>query len=382
MKPSVLLDYFVSKKSEMIQSLETLVNFESPSSNKKLLDVLAAHLKSMFEPLASQIEVIEQKKYGNQIKVVFDPWNQLGDNSYNLILCHFDTVWSEGTIQTRPFKISEGKAWGPGVLDMKGGIILTEYAFRAIHDFKMKLHHPIILLLSGDEEIGSMTSRPIIEENVKSAKYVFVPESPLPNGVLKTARKGTARFVIEIEGRAAHSGIEPEKGISAITELAEQVLHINQLSNINEGTTINVGVVEGGTKVNVVAPKAMAEVDVRVWSQDEMDRIDAAFNSLKTFTPGIKIKVSGGFTRPPMERTEEIGNLFEKAKEFAESFGLDLQESPTGGASDGNFTAALGIPTLDGLGPVGEGAHAEHEHVVLDSIPARAALLTSLLTIP
>ena len=363
----------------MIDAVETLVKFESPSSDKKLLDLLADHLQERFGKLATDLVVFQQKEYGNQIKVMFGSNEKNKSKDPVIILCHYDTVWAEGTLKERPFQIKNGQAFGPGALDMKGGIILVEYAFRAIQELDIQLPRPVILLLTGDEEIGSITSRSIIEDVAKGASRALIPEAPLPGGVLKTARKGGARFVLNIKGKAAHSGVEPEKGISAVTELAHQILKINLLCDLEKGTTLNVGVVEGGTKTNVIPPFAKADIDVRVWTESEEKRITNAFSNLEPVNPKVKINVTGGFTRPPMERTEGIAKLFEFAKNIANQIDLDLKEAPTGGGSDGNFTAALGIPTLDGLGVVGDGVHADHEHFIVDSLPQRAALLTSLI---
>lgn len=378
MEPANLLEYFRNRQSEMLSTLETYVNYETPSSDKSLLDKLALHFKQRFSRITDEVKIINQQKFGNHLKIVFKN-NRSYSNRPALILCHFDTVWPEGTTKDRPFLINKNKAFGPGVLDMKGGIVLVEYALCAIQDLRIDMPRPVIVLLNSDEEIGSDSSRAMIEEHALKADYVLVPESPLPNGVLKTARKGTGRFLLDIVGRAAHSGVEPEKGINANTELAFQILYLDGLNDPETGTSINVGVVQGGTKVNVISPRASAEVDVRIWTEDEMKKIEDKIFGIKAKIPGIKINVEGGFDRPPMERTKKIADLFEKAKKYGQSISLDLEENSTGGASDGNFTAALGIPTLDGLGPVGEGAHAESEYIEIDSLPARAALLTLLL---
>ncbi len=378
MDSAILLDYFRNRQSDMVKSLETLVNYESPSSDKRLLDMLALHFKQRFSKIAEEVKIINQQKFGNHLKVVFKK-NRSYSNRPALILCHFDTVWPQGTTKDRPFRIKKNKAYGPGVLDMKGGIVLVESVFHAVQDLQIDIPRPVILLLTADEEIGSNSSRSMIEELALKSEYVLVPESPLPNGVLKTARKGTGRFLLDIEGRAAHSGVEPEKGINAITELAHQILFLHGLNDPEKGSSVNVGVIQGGTKVNVIAARASAEIDVRIWTENERKKIEDKIFGIKAKIPGIKIRIEGGFSRPPMERTKKIARLFEKAKKYGQTLSLELEENSTGGASDGNFTAALGIPTLDGLGPVGEGAHAESEYVEIDSLPARAALLTLLL---
>jgi glutamate carboxypeptidase len=235
------------------------------------------------------------------------------------------------------------------------------------------------VLFTCDEEIGSPTSRAVIEETARGAALAYVLESPLPGGTLKTARKGTGDYRVRITGRAAHAGVEPQKGISATQELAQQILALHSLNDYAAGTTINVGVVHAGTRPNVVAAAAEAHVDVRVQTLAEADRIDAAIRGLRPHLPGAVLDIEGGLNRPPMERTPEMASLFARARDIAASMGVDLQEGSTGGGSDGNFTAALGIPTVDGLGPEGEGAHAAHEHVLTESFPRRAALVAGLL---
>jgi glutamate carboxypeptidase len=262
---------------------------------------------------------------------------------------------------------------------MKASLVLVEFALRAIADLRLRPPRPVVVLLTSDEEIGSPTSRATIEAEACRAAYALVLEPPLPGGRLKTSRKGVGRFDVEVEGRAAHAGVEPEKGLNAIVELAHQVLRIQALADPVAGTTVNVGVVEGGTVPNVVPARATARVDVRVTRRDEAMRIEEAMQSLTPVTPGAGVTARGGFNRPPMERTPEIAALFELARVVGRSLGLDLAEGSTGGASDGNFTAAVGLPTLDGLGPLGAGAHAEDEHVEVESLPGRAALLAALL---
>jgi glutamate carboxypeptidase len=295
-----------------------------------------------------------------------------------LILCHFDTVWAVGTLDARPFRIESGKAYGPGVFDMKSSLVLAEYALRATGDLKLALSRPVTILMTSDEEVGSHTSRSLIEEEAKNAAYVLVMESPLPGGVLKTTRKGIGGWDLSISGRAAHAGIEPEKGISAIQELAHQILKLHSLTVMAKGTTVNVGVVRGGTVSNVVAPHASAEIDVRAWTQEEADRVAAAIQNLQPVTPGVTLQVTGGWNRPPLE-TRVTSDLFQRARAIGHRLGLDLQEGGTGGGSDGNITGALGVPTLDGLGVPGAGAHADHEHIEIDKIGERAALLVALL---
>jgi glutamate carboxypeptidase len=250
---------------------------------------------------------------------------------------------------------------------------------RALRERGLKPKRKLQVLFTPDEEIGSPSSRPVIESNAKGAAVAFVLESPLPGGTLKTARKGTGDYLVRITGRAAHAGVEPQKGISATGELARQILALHALNDYERGTTVNVGVVHGGTRPNVVAAEAEAHVDVRVETLAEADRIDAAIRGLMPQLPGAQLDISGGLNRPPMERSAAMAELFGLARRNAAAMGVELHEGSTGGGSDGNFTAAMGVPTLDGLGPEGEGAHAAHEHVLTESFPRRVALLAGLL---
>ncbi|MBN1485210.1 MAG: M20 family metallopeptidase [Chloroflexia bacterium] len=374
---STLHDYFSARQDEMLAVLEELVLHESPSDDKVLLDLLARRLQQRFAALGVETELLPQETAGDHLRV-YQPAPAPG-RPPALLLCHYDTVWPAGTLQERPFRIEGGRAWGPGVYDMKAGILLAEFALRAVRDLDLTLPRPVVVLLNSDEEVGSATSRSWIEEQARLAEYVLVLESALPGNVLKTARKGVGHFQIEIEGRAAHSGGEPEKGRSAIQELALQILHLHGLSDLEQGTTVNVGVVRGGTRSNVVAAQAQAEVDVRAWTREEAQRIEAVVRGLQPRTPDVELKVRGGFERWPMERSPAVAELFARVQEIGRALGLDLSEGSSGGGSDGNFCAALGVPTLDGLGVPGDGAHAEHEHILLDALPDRAALLAAAL---
>ncbi len=295
------------------------------------------------------------------------------------MLLHFDTVWPAGTLADMPFRIEDDRAYGPGTFDMKASLVLVEFALRAIRESGRRLPRPVVVLCTSDEEIGSPTSRRLIEEHARRSAYALVMEAPLPGGRLKTARKGVGRFSLTIEGRPAHAGVEPEKGISAVRELAHQILQVHALADSSAGTTVNVGVVRGGTTPNVIPAQATAEVDVRVVTADEEHRIEAAFAGLKAVTPGVRLSVQGGFNRPPMERSPQIAALFERVRQIGQTLGLDLEEGSTGGGSDGNFTAAMGLPTIDGLGMPGAGAHAHHEHIEIAAFPERAAFLAALL---
>jgi glutamate carboxypeptidase len=371
-----LLEHLESQKEAMLKELALLVTHESPSRDKAALDGLVRKLARRFLAHDNEVEIIENPEGGDHIRARFGASQT---EKPTLVLGHFDTVWPVGTLERLPFRIEDGRAFGPGVFDMKASIVLLAFAIEAIRALKLPLPRPVVVLLTSDEEIGSPTSRRLIEDEARGSAFALVLEPPLPGGRLKTARKGVGQFVVTIEGRAAHAGIEPEKGVSAVHELAHQVLHLHGLSRPSEGTTVNVGVVQGGTTPNVVAAQAVARVDVRVARPDEAERIETAMRGLRPVLSGAVVTATGQFNRPPMERTAQIAALFEQARTIGQSLKLELEEGATGGASDGNFTAALGVPTLDGLGVEGAGAHAENEHILIRSLPERAALLASFL---
>lgn len=372
-----LLEFLTPLRDAMVESLGSLVAFESPSREKPALDALAVFLAERFQTLGLHVDQLANPSGGDHLRL------RLGDPSDNrppaLVLCHFDTVWSLGTLARMPFRVEGGRAYGPGAFDMKASLVIAEFALRAILTLGLRPSRPIVLLFTSDEEIGSPTSRLLIEEEASRSAYVLVTEPPLSGDRFKTARKGVGRFTLEITGRASHAGVEPEKGLSAVVELAHQILAVTEIADPPSGTTVNVGVVRGGTTSNVVPASATAEIDVRASSLDEAKRVEAAMAGLRPVLPGVILGVGGGFNRPPMERTPQVASLYERARAVASTLGMDLGEGSTGGGSDGNFTAALGLPTLDGLGAPGAGAHAENEHVLVDRLPARAALLAALL---
>jgi glutamate carboxypeptidase len=291
-----------------------------------------------------------------------------------------DTVWPPGTIRERPFRVANGLAYGPGILDMKAGIAVTLHALEAIQALGLKPRQRVRVLFNSDEEVGSTTSRQIIEEEARKSTHVFCLEPGAgPQGALKTGRKGVGMFQIKVTGRAAHAGNEPEKGISAVEEMAHQILKLHSLTDFNRGTTVNVGVVNGGTVRNQVAPLAEALVDLRVASMEEAQRVEREILSLEPVLSGAVVEVTGGLNRPPMERTESTAMLLEIVRRHAEPLGIQLTEAQVGGGSDAQFAAAVGTPVLDGLGGVGEGPHAVHEYVTVAELPRRTALLVSIL---
>jgi len=371
-----LLDDLRPRLGEMTKALRQLVETESPSLDKPALDRLATWLAERSEAIGGAVERVANPDGGDHLIARF-----FGGGSAEkpiLVLGHYDTVWPSGTLARIPFRSEEGRAFGPGIFDMKASLILAEFALGSLGRLGLRPNRPVDLLVTSDEEIGSPNSRSLIEERARGASCVLVLEPPLPDGSLKTARKGVGHFVIEVEGKSAHAGVEPEKGISAIGELAQQILRLHAMTDLASGVSVNVGVIEGGTTSNVVAARASARVDIRARTLDQARSIEAAIRGLTPTTPGARLTIRGGINRPPMERTPGVVALFERARALGRSIGLELGEGATGGGSDGNFTAALGVPTLDGLGCRGLGAHADHEQVDLDSLPERAALLAML----
>ncbi len=373
---------FDTSRDSYLAWLHESVERETPSRDKAACDAFARWLCES-DWLRAKAETIANDSGGDHIvlrcRYGYDSQRDRMDETRKpaLVLAHYDTVWPLGTTTARPYSCDAKTIRGPGVYDMKASLLIILLAqFALLHG---KPFRNFDILITSDEEIGSPTSRALIEEMARGAEYVLVLEPPLSDGSLKTARKGVGGYTIEARGRSAHAGVEPEKGANAIVELAHQMLKIQSLADPSIGTTLSVGTVEGGTTPNVVPDRASCRVDARAATVAEAERIDDAIRSLRPITPGTTLHVSGGFNRPPMERTPAIATLFERAREIGRTLGMELTEGSTGGGSDGNFTAALGIPTLDGLGAMGGGAHSEDEWVLIESIPERAALLAALL---
>jgi glutamate carboxypeptidase len=362
---------------EIVELLGELVRRESPSRDKAALDALGTLLAERLIDLGASAENVPNAVGGDHVLGRF-PRNS--DLRPALVLGHFDTVWPRGTLERLPFRVDEeGRAFGPGVFDMKASLAIFLAVIKQLRKSWELLPRPIWVLLTSDEEIGSPTSRGLIEKLASQCAYALILEPALADGGLKTSRKGVGRFRLEVEGKAAHAGVAPHDGRSAILGLARQILKLETLQDLAAGTTINVGVIEGGTTPNVVPALASAEIDVRVASQAEESRIVSAFRSLASGMEGIRLKMTGSFNRPPMERTPAVSALFEQALEIGRRLNLELTEGSSGGGSDGNFTAAMGVPTLDGLGARGGGAHADDEHVIVASLHERAELLSGLL---
>ena len=373
---TTLLPHFAARQEALLAAIRALVEVETPSRDKPRLDAFIAGLAAAYAAAGAATEIVASARRGDHLRARFA--QDAGAARPALILCHYDTVWPVGALATHPFRIEEGKAYGPGILDMQSSLALVEFSLRAIAELGLALPRPVTVLVTSDEEIGSGASRALIEAEARGAAYVLVLEPPLANGALKTARKGTGSFTVEAIGRAAHAGVEPEKGVNAIAEMGHQILAIQQLNQPAEGTTVNAGVITGGTATNVIPARCTVKVDVRAWTQNEADRVDAAMRSLAPVLPGAAVQVRGGWNRPPLERAATAA-LFARAQAIGRQLGMELQEGSTGGGSDGNFTGALGVPTLDGLGVPGAGAHADDEHILVDQLAPRAALLTALL---
>ena len=384
MKPDghgpAVLSYFEARRSEMLGFTRWLVEQESMSREAEATRRIAENLGESLASTGAAVELLNDPAYGSTLRARFDC---LGDQSPNdkqlLIVGHLDTVWPLGTLAARPFRIDGDRAFGPGIFDMKSGVMLASFAMRAIKELGLGPRRNVTLLMTCDEETGSHFSRSVIEEEARRTHAALVLEPPIPGGTIKTGRKGVGEFELIIRGRPAHAGNDPRAGISAITELAHQILAINKLNDYDRGTTLNVGVARGGVLSNVIAAEAHAFVDMRFQNVKEGERITEAIFQLQPVVDGARIEVRGGINRPPLVRTPETGELFEQARRLASEIGYDLKEGSVGGGSDGNFIAALGVPVLDGLGVDGAGAHAEHEHIIISDIPRRAALLTRLI---
>jgi len=372
------LHHFAEHRDDMVQTIQQLVEIESPSDTKQAVDRLGAVLAGRFDDLGGHVRFHRAEKFGNHLQVDFP--GQRGGKPV-LLLGHLDTVYPIGTLASMPFRVADGRAWGPGTLDMKSGIALALHAIEGLQAFHGRvLPRPVTALLVSDEEVGSDSSREITERLAKESSAVLVLEPSYGlHGAVKTARKGIGEYRITVQGKAAHSGLDFEAGDSAVLELAKQIVEISRLTDLKRGLTLNVGTIQGGTRVNVIAAQASAGIDVRIARIKDAAGIDRKLRSLKPFNRRCKIAIAGGLNRPPMERTATVAAVYKKAAQIAQQLGWRLDEAAVGGGSDGNFTAALGIPTLDGLGGVGEGAHATHESVLISELPRRAALLAGLI---
>jgi glutamate carboxypeptidase len=379
------LAYFKERRDAIVSTIRELVEIESPSDNKAAVNQLAEAVAEKFSRLGGEVRFHQAKDFGNHLQVNF-----AGKSAKPvLLLGHYDTVYPLGTLATMPCRVEHNKLTGPGVLDMKSGIALMLHALAALQEWHLgspggeqsrELPRPVTVLLVSDEEVGSDSSRTITESLAKKAAAVLVFEPSYGRqGAVKTARKGVGEYLVKVTGKASHAGLDFQKGVNAILELARQIEKISGFTDLKKGLTVNVGIVSGGSRTNVVPAEAVAQIDVRIARMKDAAGIDKKMRSLRAFNRKCKIEISGGINRPPMERTSGVAALYTQAVAIARELGWKLGEAAVGGGSDGNFTAGLGIPTLDGLGGVGDGAHATHEHILISELPRRAALVAGLI---
>lgn len=365
------------KQPALLKLLRRLVESESPSADKAAVDRCMALAASQAKALGGRIKLHRQRAFGDVLEARFGPRSKSPSAQPLLLLGHLDTVWPIGTLRSMPWRIADGRLAGPGVLDMKAGVAMAFTAIEMLAEASL-LQREIILLLNPDEEVGSPVSRPITERLAAQSAAVYVLE-PAKGLAYKTARKGTGNWRIDVTGVAAHAGLDFEKGASAIRELARFIESVSNFTDLPRGLTVTVGTVGGGSATNVIPAHAWAEIDVRIARKTDGPRIERRFASLKTADPRCSLTLTGSINRPPMERTRGTVQLYRRAQALAAELGYALPEAAVGGASDGNFTSALGIPTLDGMGAVGDGAHARHESVAIEHLAPRAALLAGLL---
>ena len=363
----------------MLDTIKALVVLESPTTDKAAVDRCGGELRRRLEAIGARVNTVRQSDRGDHLRAEFTAAGTGSGERPVLLLGHFDTVWPIGQLGRMPIVEEHGRLHGPGIFDMKAGIALGMLAARSLVAATPPLTRPVVMLWTTDEEVGSATSRQLIEQEAGRSAAVLVLEPSLPGGAVKTSRKGCGGYEVVVHGISAHAGIEPQKGASAIQELAHQILRINALQDLAAGISVNVVQASGGTRSNVIPDQARVVVDVRVPTMEAAGGVELAFAALTPVDSRTRIETRGGFDRPPLERTAAVARLYDQAKAIAREFGQDLGEGGTGGGSDGNFTAALGIPTLDGLGAVGDGAHALHEHVVVDALCDRAALIAGLI---
>jgi glutamate carboxypeptidase len=369
-----ILTFCESEQPWLLDLIAALVRAESPTDDKTAVDACGRVVQEQLETCGARVTRLPQAGCGDQLLA---HWGD-GDRQL-LLLGHIDTVWRVGQLSAMPCAERDGRLYGPGVFDMKAGVALGIQAVRALRSAGRMPASRVSMLLTTDEETGSRMSRGLVEAEARRSAAVLVLEPSLPGGALKTSRKGCGEYELLVRGKAAHAGVDPSKGASAIRELALKVIGLEALQDLDRGVTLNVGLISGGMRANVVPDAARAIVDVRVPTLADAQVVDAAMRALAPELPGTSLQVRGGIDRPPLERSDSVVRLYQIARQIAAELGHGLAEGSTGGGSDGNFTAALGTPTLDGLGAVGDGAHASHEHVTVADLPWRAALIAGLL---
>jgi len=360
----------------MVRCLEEAVTIESPSLSKPHVDRMARFFAGRLREQGGKVRVLSHSTAGSSVSAEF--WGNKRRAKPILLLGHLDTVWDVGTLARMPFRVRGGRAYGPGIYDMKSGLVCGLWALRALRATGVEPASPVHFFLNSDEETSSLAFRQELLAAARQARAVLVLEPAAAGGALKTSRKGVGEFRITVHGRSAHAGVNPGAGVNAISELARQIRRIETFARPRRGLTVTVAMIEGGTRPNVVPERASARIDVRIPRLSDGETIEAKFRRLQPFHPEARLTIEGGINRPPLERAM-ARDLFRLAQRLAHELGMEIDEASTGGGSDGNFTAALGIPTLDGLGGVGDGAHARHEHVVIRELPRRAALLAALI---
>ncbi len=376
MDPTSFLKYCRSSQAKMLRCLEEAVNIESPTHSKSAVDRLARFFAAQFRAIGGRVKVLAHPRAGPCVQAEF--WGDKRAAKPVLLLGHLDTVWDVGTLARMPFRIAGGRAYGPGIYDMKSGIVIGLWALRALRELNVTPSGPIRFFLNSDEETASIAFRKELFAEARRARAVLVLEPAAAGGALKTSRKGVGEFRITVHGRSAHAGVDPRAGVNAISELVRQLRRVEKFARPRRGLTVSVGMIEGGTRPNVVPEKASARIDVRIPRLSDPKVIEAQFRTLKPIHPEARLAIEGGINRPPMERAM-AKDLYRLARKLGRQIGIEVSEAGTGGGSDGNFTASLGIPTLDGLGAVGDGAHALHENILIRELPRRAALLAALL---
>ena len=373
------LPYLLRRESEMLRVLRSIVEIESFSAEKSAVDRCGVLVAAEFRRRGGRVRILRNAARGNLVRIEIGA-GRARESGQLLVLGHLDTVYPSGTLRRMPFRVARGRAWGPGTFDMKGGIVLALFAVEALRALGISPRRKIVFLWTGDEEIGSAASRATIEKEARRSQAVLVLEPALGlDGRAKTQRKGIGEFQILVHGRAAHAGVDPERGVNAAHELALQIARLMKMNNPRRGITVQANVISGGTATNVVPEFARAQVDVRFARARDGRGLQRRLLGLRPILKGARIEVRGGLNRPPLERSAGVAALFHQAQAIAREIGFRLDEAATGGGSDGNFTAALGVPTLDGIGVVGDGAHSLREHVVIRELPRRAAMLAALL---
>ncbi|MCK0470910.1 M20 family metallopeptidase [Halalkalibacter sp. APA_J-10(15)] len=364
------------KEDEMLNLLEKLVNIDSGSHDKEGVDQIGRELAPYFTQLGFELEVKEQEEVGDHLVYRFG-----STQPSILIVAHMDTVFERGTSVKRPFSIEGRRAYGPGVIDMKASLVSVIYALSYLKESGSSAYEHVQILLTSDEEIGSPTSRSLIEKEAKGKRYALVMEPARRDGSVVTGRRGNGRFVIEVSGRAAHSGIEPEKGRSAIEELAHKIVKLHDLNDHERGISVNVGIIAGGNAVNTISDTAIGHIDVRVATIEQAKEMELKIEQLcaTSDVQGTNIELTGDMSRPPMVKNKQINELYRVVKKVGAELGLSIKDTKTGGGSDASFTAAMGIPTIDGLGPIGGYAHSEKEYLDVDSLTERTLLLAKII---